>query len=41
MIKYEGLRNFFRDSTKKCEEVVDCDTRGKDGVSIVAVRISF
>ena len=38
-IKYHGNRNFYRNSTGKCEEVVDCDTRGKDGISVVAVSI--
>ena len=38
-IKYEGLRNYFRNSTKKCEDVVDCDTQGPDGITIVAVSL--
>lgn len=38
-IKYQGKRNYYRNSTKKCEPVVQCDTRGSDGVSVVAVSI--
>lgn len=40
-IKYKGQRNFYRNKTGKCEHVVACDTRGRDGVEIVAVRIDF
>lgn len=36
-IKYKGKRNFYRNSTGKCEAVVECNTRGEDGVSIIAV----
>ena len=36
-IKYKGKRNFYRNSTGKCEPVVECNTRGDDDTSIVAV----
>ncbi len=36
-IKYNGKRNYYRNSTGKCEKVTKCDTRGGDGVSVVAV----
>ena len=36
-VKYRGQRNFYRNSTGRCERVVHCNTRGKDGVSVVAV----
>lgn len=29
--KYNGWRNFFRDSTGKCEVVHECYTKGKKG----------
>ena len=37
-IKYKGTRNFYRNATGKCEPVVPCNTRDKDGVTITAVR---
>jgi hypothetical protein len=30
-VKYKGYRNFYRNATGRCEEVVPCDTRGEDG----------
>eukprot|EP00731_Ephydatia_muelleri_P031931 Em0023g438a len=35
-IKYKGQRNFYRNSTGKCEAVVHCSTLGKDGHTTVA-----
>ena len=36
-VKYRGARNFYRNTTGRCEQVAPCNTRGEDGVSIVAV----
>ena len=36
-IKYRGRRSFYRNITGKCEPVVECNTRGNDGMTIVAV----
>lgn len=35
-IKYKGQRNFYRNSTGKCEAVVHCSTLGKDGLTTIA-----
>lgn len=40
-IKYKGERNFYRDTTGRCEPVVPCHTRGDDGVTIVAVSLLY
>ena len=40
-VKYRGQRNFYRNSTGRCERVVHCNTKGKDGVSVVAVSTWF
>ena len=37
-IKYKGKRNFYRNSTGKCEKVVPCNTRGI-GNKVIAVRL--
>ena len=39
-IKYQGQRNYYSNSINKCVEVVDCDTRGDDGISIVSVSVT-
>ena len=38
-IKYQGKRNYYRSSNGRCEKVVKCNTRGNDGVSVVAVSL--
>lgn len=35
-IKYKGQRNYYNNSIHKCESVVECNTRGSDGVTIIA-----
>ena len=37
--KYNGWRNFFRDSTGKCEVVHECYTKGKKGELPEIVRM--
>jgi len=36
-IKYRGRRNYFNKKTAKGEPVIDCETRAKNGVDIIAV----
>jgi hypothetical protein len=35
-VKYRGMRNFYRNTTGRCEKVTPCNTRGTDGLSVVA-----